>query len=140
MLSLKTSNTESITSMLSSQQKEDIARNRHTVMEIIDVLILCGFQYIAIWGVYQRQKWFYDNFASCVQIRWSTIQYHLDNPVPKSRIKYTSPDIQNKIPVIEISDEMVGEKIVRACNDFEYFGLVGGDEAIDVSTHEQACV
>ena len=63
--------------------------------------------------------------------------YHLDNPVPKSRIKYTSPDTQNKI--IEISDEMVGEKIVRACNDFEYFDLVD-DEAIDVSTHEQACV
>jgi hypothetical protein len=61
----------------------------------------------------------------------------LDNPVPKSRIKYTSPDTQNKI--IEISDEMVGEKIVRACNDFEYFDLVD-DEAIDVSTHEQACV
>jgi hypothetical protein len=34
---------------------------------------------------------------------------------------------------------MVGEKIVRACNDFEYFDLVD-DEAIDVSTHEQACV
>ena len=36
------------------------------------------------------------------------LQYHLDNPVPNSRIKYTSPDIQKKI--IEISGEMVGEK------------------------------
>ena len=34
--------------MLSSQQKEDIARNRHIVKEIIDVLILCGHQNIAI--------------------------------------------------------------------------------------------
>jgi len=34
---------------------------------------------------------------------------------------------------------MVGEKIVRACNDFEYFGLIG-DKATDVSTHEQDSV
>jgi hypothetical protein len=31
---------------------------------------------------------------------------------------------------------MVRGKIERACNDFEYFGLIG-DEATDVSTHEQ---
>jgi hypothetical protein len=44
--------------MLSSQQKEDIARNRHIVMEITDVLILRGLQNIVIRGVgaYRRQK------------------------------------------------------------------------------------
>ena len=36
--------------MLSSQHKEDIATNRHIVKEIIDVLILCDHQYIAIVG------------------------------------------------------------------------------------------
>jgi hypothetical protein len=41
--------------------------------------------------------------------------------------------------IIEINDEMVGEKIVRACNDFVYFGLIG-DEATDVSTQEQVSV
>ena len=34
---------------------------------------------------------------------------------------------------------LVGENIVRACNDFEYFGLIG-DKATDVSTHEQVSV
>ena len=34
---------------------------------------------------------------------------------------------------------MVGENIVRASNDFEYFGLIG-DKATDVSTHEQVSV
>ena len=34
---------------------------------------------------------------------------------------------------------MVREKIVRACNDFEYFGLIG-DETTDVSTYEQVSV
>ena len=109
--------------MLSSQQKVDIARNRHIVKEIIDVLILCGHQNIAIregeGGSYRRRKKFYVNFASCVQARRNTA-------VPNSMIKYTSLDIQNKI--IEIIGEMVGDKIVRACNDFEYFGLID-DEA-----------
>ena len=34
--------------MLSSKQKEDIARNKHIVKEIIEVLILYGRQNIAI--------------------------------------------------------------------------------------------
>ena len=34
---------------------------------------------------------------------------------------------------------MVRGKIERACNDFEYFGLMG-DEATDVSTQEQVSV
>jgi len=36
--------------MLSSQQKEDIARNKQIGKEIIDVLILCGRQSMAILG------------------------------------------------------------------------------------------
>jgi hypothetical protein len=38
----KKSKTESITSILSSHRKEDIARNKHIVKEIIEVLILYG--------------------------------------------------------------------------------------------------
>jgi hypothetical protein len=53
---------------------------------------------------------------------------HLDIPVPKSRITFTSPDIQNK--VIEISGEIVHVG-VKACNYFEYIGLIG-----DEATHE----
>ena len=34
---------------------------------------------------------------------------------------------------------MVDEKIVRACINFEYFGLIGVDET-DVSTQEQVSV
>ena len=62
----------------------------------------------------------------------NTTKSHLYNTEPNSRIKYTSPDIK----IIKISGEMVGE---RACNDFEYFGLIGDDET-DVSTQEQVSV
>ena len=34
---------------------------------------------------------------------------------------------------------MVCGKIVRTCNDFEYFDLIG-DEETDVSTHQQVSV
>jgi hypothetical protein len=44
----KKSKTESIISILSSHRKEDIARNKHIVKEIIEVLILYGRQNIAI--------------------------------------------------------------------------------------------
>jgi hypothetical protein len=44
----KMSKTESITSILSSHREEDIARNKHIVKEIIEVLILYGRQNIAI--------------------------------------------------------------------------------------------
>jgi hypothetical protein len=46
----KTSKTESITSIISSHRKEDIARNKHIVKEIIEVLILYGPQNITILG------------------------------------------------------------------------------------------
>ena len=46
----KTSKTDPIASMLSSQHKEDIARNKYFVKEIIDVLLLCSRQNIAIRG------------------------------------------------------------------------------------------
>jgi histidinol phosphatase-like enzyme len=65
------------------------------------------------------------------------LQSHLDYSVPNSRIKYISPDIQKDI--IGISGEMVRETIGRTSNDSEDFVLIG-DEATDVSTHEQVSV
>jgi hypothetical protein len=46
-------------------------------------------------------------------------------------------DMQNEI--IGISGDMICEKIVTACNNSEYFALIG-DEATDVLTHEQVSV
>ena len=54
----KTPKTESINSILSSRQRDhsDIVRSGHIVKEIIDVLILCDRQNIAIRvGAYRRQ-------------------------------------------------------------------------------------
>jgi len=125
--------------MLPSQQKEDIARNRYIVREIIDVLIICSRQNIAIRGRGIPKKkvipWQFHFMCPITTKYYSNtwITQYLIN----SRIILTPPDIQNKI--IEISGKMVGEKVVRTCNYFEYFGLIG-DDATDVSAHEQVCV
>ncbi len=82
--------------------------------EIIEVLILCGRQSIAIGGIPKTKiipwqfyviHFVYPKYSKHDEI----LQSHLDTPLPNSRIKYISPDIQNKI--IEINSEMVREKL-----------------------------
>jgi len=109
--------------MLPSQHKEDIARNRYIVKEIIDALIFCCRQNIAI-------------FASCVQTRQNT----------RFSPEYPSTEFDDKINISRYAGQdnrlamkWYVNKIVRAYNDSEYFSLIG-DEATDVSRHEQVFV
>ena len=74
----KTSKTESITSILSSHRKEDIARNKHIVKEIIEVLILYGRQNIAILE-HNKDKSNAMAILRHVSKHDKILQYHLDN-------------------------------------------------------------
>jgi hypothetical protein len=56
----------------------------------------------------------------------------------KSRSKVKKKKFTQKFIEYQISIRSLFH-IVRACNDFEYFGLIG-DKATDVSTHEQVSV
>ena len=99
-------------------------------------MILCVRQNIAIGGHTDSKS----NFLAILRHVFKhdeILQSHLDYSVPNSRIKYISPDIQKDI--IGISGEMVRETIGRTSNDSEDFVLIG-DEATDVSTHEQVFV
>jgi len=109
--------TESIASMLSSQHKE-----------VVKILQFGGIPKTKV------ILWQFSIMCPNMTKYWSL---PLDNPVPNSRIKYTSPDMQNEI--IGISGDMIREKIVTACNNSEYFALIG-DEATDVLTHDQVSV
>ena len=77
--------------MLSSQHKEEIGRKRYIVKEIIEVLILCGRQSIAIGGIPKTKiiPWrfcvIYPNYSKHDEI----LQSHLDNPVPNTKMIYT---------------------------------------------------
>jgi hypothetical protein len=102
--------------MRSSQQKEDIARNRHILREIIDLLIICGHQNIVIRRGHTEDKSYSMAILRHVFKHDEILQSHLYNTEPNSRIKYTSPDIK----IIKISGEMVDELVMT-----EYFGLIG---------------
>ncbi|CAC5384165.1 unnamed protein product [Mytilus coruscus] len=136
---VKESKTEPITSLLSTKAsstkyKEDIERNRHILSQIIDVLILCGRQNIAIRG-YTPEK---SNLMAilCHTAKQDEIlKSHLDNQFAK--FKFTSPDIQNEI--LTMCGEIVRNRIVRDCNKANFFALIG-DEATEVSTKEQVSV
>jgi hypothetical protein len=78
------------TSILSSQQNENIARNRHIVKEIIDVLILCGCQNIAIRGEGEGHNEYKSNYMAILRhvSKYNEIlQYHLNNTVPNYLIR-----------------------------------------------------
>ena len=81
-------------------------------------------------GGYRRQRGFHDNFASCVQTRRNTSRTRITQYLIRfeDKIHISRYTEQTKI---EISGEMVREQIVSACNDSEYFVLIG-DEATDV--------
>ncbi|CAC5412467.1 unnamed protein product [Mytilus coruscus] len=127
-VNVKESKTEPITSLLSTKQKEDIERNRHILSQIIDVLILCGRQNIAIRGHTPEKS----NFMAILRHtakQDEILKSHLDNQF--ANVKYTSPDIQNEI--LKICGEIVRNRIVCDCNKANFFALIG-DEATDVST------
>jgi hypothetical protein len=95
--------------MLSSQHKEDIVSNRYIVKEKIEVLIPCGRRRIAIGGHTEDKNnsmAILRHISKLLKTRRNTSLTWIP---PNSRIKYISPDIQNKI--IEINGEMVREKL-----------------------------
>jgi hypothetical protein len=78
--------------------------------EIIDVLILCVRQNIAI-GEHTDSK---NNFMAILRHVFKhdeILLSRLDNPVPNSRIKYISPDIQKDI--IGISAKWYVKKLLE---------------------------
>jgi hypothetical protein len=139
----KASQTEYITSMLSSKQKEDIARNKQMVKEII----VCSRTISPLISILVCSVYLEMCILSSNRIRYCVIRVRLVfrrvwthdaklswNPLC---LRYPPSLLPQKI---EISGEMVREQIVSACNDSEYFVLIG-DEATDVQhMNKPSCV
>lgn len=121
----------SIRSSVSSQHEQDVARNRHSLRKIIEVIILCGRQNIPIRGHTEEKS----NFMAILQ------SFAKDDPllsqhlaIHDKKATYTSPDIQNEI--IKLCGDHVRDTIVQSCNNSPCFAVIA-DEATDVSTREQ---
>ncbi|VDI52419.1 Hypothetical predicted protein [Mytilus galloprovincialis] len=122
----------SISDTLTSSRDLQIGKNRHIMKRIIETLILCGRQNIAVRGHTEERS----NFMAILNHAASeddVLSKHLTQPT-NAKAKYTSPDIQNEI--LKIIGRTIRENIVRDCNKSDYFAILA-DEATDTSTKEQ---
>lgn len=115
--------------------KTQVLKNRHVLLKIIETLLLCGKQNIAIRGHIPQLS----NFMAILNSKAQgddILTDHLANS-SSSRAKYTSPDIQNEI--INIIGNQIRTSIVKSCNNSKLFTLIA-DETTDTSTREQVSV
>ncbi|CAC5404223.1 unnamed protein product [Mytilus coruscus] len=111
-----------------------IKRNREILSCIIDAILLCGKQNLAIRGHEEKHS----NFVALLHMRAKdniVLADHLSFADPQK--KYTSPDIQNEL--IGLCADQIISTLVQACNDSRYFGFMS-DEATDCSIKEQASI
>ena len=139
--------TKSIKRQVSSHHDKTVTKNRQTLGIIIETIILCGNQNMALRG-HEEDK---SNFISLLKYRGKDNQLLQEHLEPKStnssdsksneikeskgnKTTYLSPDIQNEI--IEICGDLISDDIVKACNTAPCYGFIA-DEATDVATIEQ---
>ncbi|XP_015752376.1 PREDICTED: uncharacterized protein LOC107332163 [Acropora digitifera] len=133
-LSIASGKQKDISSHLLSQVTATIERNRHILKAILDVIVLCGQQNIAIQGHVERTS----NFHSLLQFRAKTdpvLALHQQND--DKRAKYTSPRIQNE--PIELCGDYIRKSLVKECNRAQFYAFLA-DEATDASTMEQISI
>jgi len=123
-----------ILSSMSESFNARVKRNREILSCIIDTIILCGKQNLALRGHEVKDS----NFVALLHNRAKDnkiLADHLAFADPNK--KYTSPDIQNEL--ITLCADQIIMSIVQDCNDSRYFGFIS-DEATDCSTKEQASI
>jgi hypothetical protein len=133
-ISVMTGDTKDIVCSLSSAHEQTVEKNRKILVAIVDSLILCGRQNIAI----RRHQDDRSNFAAILQLQAkhnTVLRDHLEHGNP--RTKYTSPEIQNEL--ISICGEIISKTIVEACNAAPFFCFIA-DEATDAATMEQMAI
>lgn len=133
-IDVSTGKEDSILSKISATHKIDVANTRHIVSRIIEVLLLCGRQNIAIRGHTEQTS----NFTAILTMLSKEdiiLNDHLENP--NVQFKYTSPDIQNEL--LNICAEQIVTKISERIQQSRYFAVLA-DECTDSSTNEQLSI
>ena len=123
-----------IYSQLSTQINDAVERNRHILKSIIDVVVLCGQQNIALRGHTEQNS----NFLALLNFHAKTdpvLATHLASA--EKRAKYTSPAIQNEL--IEICANQIRNSLVNDCNAFPFYAFLA-DEATDCATMEEISI
>ncbi|XP_023311927.1 zinc finger MYM-type protein 1-like [Anoplophora glabripennis] len=141
-LKVDRNNLLSIENKLSADRTAKILKNRQKIIPIIEAVILCGIQEIALRGHRDSGKITTDdgdkgegNFRAILRYRAKgdeILKAALEGP--GERNKYISPSIQNEI--INSCNSLILEKVVSEVNTSKCFSVLA-DETADISGVEQ---
>jgi hypothetical protein len=143
-LNVDRNNLLSVENKLSADRTQKILENRQTIVPIIDTVILCGVQEMALRGHRDSGKNSIitaptdknqSNFRAILRYRAKGDEL-LKNALegPGERNKYTSPTIQNEI--IDSCNALILERVVSEVNAAKCFSVLA-DETADISGVEQ---
>ena len=124
---------------MGGNRQQHIARNRHYLKTVCEILLLCSYQEIALRG--HREDELSANRGNFLEIL-SLVAKHDEtvgsrlNGLPKN-VVYTSPRIQNDL--IAIMAGMVRSHITSAVRDAGMFSILV-DESKDLSKKEQMAI
>ncbi|XP_053398293.1 zinc finger MYM-type protein 1-like [Mercenaria mercenaria] len=116
---------------IATQYNVLVEKNRLILTAIVDTIVFCGRQNIALRGHEDDMG----NFKALLKFQAkhnNVLNTHLQEGDP--RTMYTSPNIQNEL--IGIIGHMISSQIVNRCNSAGVFGFIA-DEATDAATMEQ---
>jgi len=138
--------TLSVENQVNTERKKQIIENRQNIEPIVEAIILCGKQDIALRGhrdfgsILGNHNLEHNdgNFRSIVRYRAlgdKRLQEFLEGP--GKRNKYISPVSQNAI--IDSCNKVIVKKIVKKVNDSKCFSVLA-DETADISGIEQVSI
>lgn len=133
----------SIDKQLVRQRRECVARNRLILRSIVETIILCGRQGVALRGHRDDSTHVeldplsnHGNFLALLQFRVlagdKVLEEHLQRALGNAL--YTSKTIQNEM--INICGNLIRQKLLKSVHDGHFFSVIA-DEATDASNKEQ---
>ena len=125
---------DDIHAQIDDHHREVVRRNREVLKSIVECLLFCARQNIALRGHGIDEG----NFMALIQFRAEhdeVLRNHL-NTAPKNAT-YLSPQIQNEL--LQTCAQVLRLKIVADCNESGMFAFLA-DECTDVSTREQVSI
>lgn len=132
-LDVANSKSKSIASSLSSLHDETVAKNRHILSKIIDVIVLCGNQNLPLRGHTEEKS----NFKATLKIISKSDKVLAKHLEIATLVKYTSPEIQNEL--IEICAEQIFNHLKDLCYKSPFLAIIA-DETTDKATQTQLSV
>ena len=129
----------SVSERLGTARVEQIKQNRHYLKSVIEILLLCSHQEIALRG--HRESEMSSNRGNFMEIlklvaAHDPIVHHRLNDGPKNAA-YTSPDIQNTL--LNVMGNVVRNEICLAVKNAGVYSILA-DETKDSSKREQLAI